>query len=190
LSEAAAALERTGAEVVPILSENPDGFLDAFLTLCSNGIRMGVGEYLHTTNPNGSIQTLAHVVAFNHQNPALYALHGQGLLESAITTSMTAAETTALGTQTREEAQAYLESLFTNDNLDVVVSVDNNMSLLYSLAGSPAVTVPAGLNKDGKPFGLTFTGRYLEDGVIISYAYAFEQATHLRQIPPVGIVAQ
>jgi amidase len=187
-SEAAAALEKTGAEVVPIFAQNPEGLLDSFLVLGGNGIRMGVEAYLHATQPNGTVQRLADVVAFNQRNPALYARYGQEKLESAITTTMREAEYRILGEQARQQARDYLETLFMADNVDAIVSINNSMSLLYSLAGYPAVTVPAGLNVDGKPYGVTFTGHYLDDGVMIGYAYAFEQANPLRQIPPVGRV--
>ena len=56
----------------------------------------------------------------------------------------------------------------------------------------PAVAVPAGFYASGLPFGLEFSARPWTDGDLLSIAYAWEQATHLRQPPTLvekGLVA-
>jgi amidase len=50
--------------------------------------------------------------------------------------------------------------------------------------GVPAIVVPAGYYDDGLPFGLEISTRTWHDGDLLGYAYAYEQATHLRK-PPV-----
>jgi aspartyl-tRNA(Asn)/glutamyl-tRNA(Gln) amidotransferase subunit A len=50
--------------------------------------------------------------------------------------------------------------------------------------GVPAIVVPAGFYDDGLPFGLEISTRTWHDGDLLGYAYAYEQATHLRK-PPV-----
>lgn len=50
--------------------------------------------------------------------------------------------------------------------------------------GVPAVVVPAGFYPTGLPFGIEFSARPWRDGDLLGLAFAFEQATHLRQ-PPV-----
>jgi aspartyl-tRNA(Asn)/glutamyl-tRNA(Gln) amidotransferase subunit A len=50
--------------------------------------------------------------------------------------------------------------------------------------GVPAIVVPAGFYDDGLPFGLEISARPWHDGDLLGYAYAYEQATHLRR-PPV-----
>ncbi len=50
--------------------------------------------------------------------------------------------------------------------------------------GVPAIVVPAGFYDDGLPFGLEISARPWHDGDLLGYAYAYEQATHLRK-PPV-----
>ena len=50
--------------------------------------------------------------------------------------------------------------------------------------GIPAVVVPGGFYPSGLPFGLEISARPWRDGDLLGYAYAFEQATHLRK-PPV-----
>lgn len=53
-----------------------------------------------------------------------------------------------------------------------------------NMLGVPAVVVPAGFYANGLPFGLEISTRRWKDGDLLGWAYAFEQATHLRK-PPV-----
>jgi Asp-tRNA(Asn)/Glu-tRNA(Gln) amidotransferase A subunit family amidase len=53
-----------------------------------------------------------------------------------------------------------------------------------NMLGVPAVVVPAGFYDSGLPFGLEISTRRWRDGDLLGWAYAFEQATHLRK-PPV-----
>ncbi len=53
-----------------------------------------------------------------------------------------------------------------------------------NMIGVPAVVVPAGWYANGLPFGLEISARRWKDGDLLGWAYAFEQATHLRR-PPV-----
>ncbi|KAF5857679.1 hypothetical protein ETB97_005436 [Aspergillus alliaceus] len=51
--------------------------------------------------------------------------------------------------------------------------------------GIPTVSVPMGLMKDTKmPINLTFAGKAYDDAKLLRYAYAFEESTHYRQMPP------
>jgi amidase len=53
-----------------------------------------------------------------------------------------------------------------------------------NMLGVPAVVVPGGFYPDGLPFGLEISARPWKDGDLLSWAYAYEQATHHRR-PPV-----
>ena len=47
----------------------------------------------------------------------------------------------------------------------------------------PTIVVPAGFTSDNLPAGLCFIGRPYDDGNLIKFAYAYEQATHHRKPP-------
>jgi Asp-tRNA(Asn)/Glu-tRNA(Gln) amidotransferase A subunit family amidase len=47
----------------------------------------------------------------------------------------------------------------------------------------PSMVVPAGFTTDNLPAGITFLGRPYDDGNMIKFAYAYEQATHYRRPP-------
>jgi amidase len=53
-----------------------------------------------------------------------------------------------------------------------------------NMIGAPAVVVPGGFYATGLPFGLEISARPWQDGDLLGYAYAYEQATKNRR-PPV-----
>ncbi|PIW69525.1 MAG: amidase [Ignavibacteriales bacterium CG12_big_fil_rev_8_21_14_0_65_30_8] len=57
-------------------------------------------------------------------------------------------------------------------------SWEGNNLLLTNLTGNPSVVVPNGFSKDGTPTSITFTGRLFDEGLIISAAKFFQDATN------------
>jgi amidase len=60
--------------------------------------------------------------------------------------------------------------------------VGGGTSSAPAVAGYPHITVPMGLIR-GLPVGLSFVGTAWSEPKLISFAYAFEQATHARRPP-------
>jgi amidase len=60
--------------------------------------------------------------------------------------------------------------------------VGGGTSSAPAVAGYPHITVPMGLIR-GLPVGLSFVGTAWSEPRLISFAYAFEQATHSRRPP-------
>jgi amidase len=54
----------------------------------------------------------------------------------------------------------------------------------YSSIGFPGVVVPMGFGSQGLPMAISFMGRPYEEGRILGYAYAYEQATLMRRPSP------
>ena len=52
-----------------------------------------------------------------------------------------------------------------------------------NMIGVPAVVVPGGFYPSGLPFGLEISARPWRDGDLLSWAYAYEKATHHRRPP-------
>ena len=55
-------------------------------------------------------------------------------------------------------------------------------STVTSVAGYPHITVPAGF-VHGLPMGISLIGPAWSEGKLLGYAFAYEQATKLRQPP-------
>ena len=60
-------------------------------------------------------------------------------------------------------------------------------TLSASLAGLPAMSVPAGFGEAGMPVGLQLIGNYLQEGRLLNAAHRFQQATDWHQRVPQGI---
>jgi aspartyl-tRNA(Asn)/glutamyl-tRNA(Gln) amidotransferase subunit A len=67
-----------------------------------------------------------------------------------------------IGEKTADPLQMYLSDIFT---------------IPVNLAGTCAISVPAGMSRDGLPIGLQLIGSPFGEEAIIRAAYAFEQAT-------------
>jgi amidase len=60
----------------------------------------------------------------------------------------------------------------------------DNSQVLSPQSGFPAITVPMGYSHGELPAGLTFLGDSFDEGTLIKFAYAYEQATQHRHAPP------
>jgi len=82
--------------------------------------------------------------------------------------------------------------LYPQKRLPVMISEMNQAErngILASLAGFPAITVPAGFSTPtenapiGVPVGIEFLGQPFDEPQLLRIAYGFEQATHARKPP-------
>lgn len=67
--------------------------------------------------------------------------------------------------------------------LDAIVTPDSNVASILAIGGYPGISVPAGYNETGAPFGICFGGLKGFEPRLIEIAYAFEQATKVRKPP-------
>ena len=54
----------------------------------------------------------------------------------------------------------------------------------YSSVGFPCIVVPMGIGTEGLPMALAFFGKPYDEGPLLGYAYAYEQASRKRVPPP------
>lgn len=81
---------------------------------------------------------------------------------------------------TREDG---IDAVMAKDDLDALVGPTSGASWsIAAVAGYPYITVPLGL-RENTATGMAFWGRPFSDGLLIKYAYAFEQKTRGRVIP-------
>ncbi|HEX20016.1 MAG TPA: Asp-tRNA(Asn)/Glu-tRNA(Gln) amidotransferase GatCAB subunit A, partial [Acidiferrobacteraceae bacterium] len=58
-------------------------------------------------------------------------------------------------------------------------------TISVNLAGIPAISIPAGFDKQGLPVGLQIIGRYFDEARLLNVAHRYQQVTDWhRQIPP------
>ncbi len=84
-----------------------------------------------------------------------------------------------------------LDAYMDEHKLDAVLFPGRSGAAIAAKAGYPSVQVPAGMISGAAgrptpeyPYGATFTGRAWSEPVLLRLAYAFEQATKARRMPP------
>jgi amidase len=197
MQQAAAVLAAAGAKMRPAtLVDDPDwAKAGPFTTYIGAGIRFDMVPYVATRKP--MITTPEDLLAYNAAEPKTRMPFGSEILVSLAGQSkaMTDAEFRTMGTRLAKAAARTLDATFAKTGAEVLVSLENLHSTYYATAGYPAITVPLGLRQgggyaaavglatEGMPSGITLIGKPGQDGKLLSYAYAFEQASNLRVGP-------
>jgi amidase len=163
-----------------------------------------VASYLQANTRHRYPKTLQDLIDFNKAHPELEGPWGSELFEQAQATggradpACTAARTLATST-----AKAAIDDLMAANDLDAIIAPTNGAAWVTdpvkgdlsgdfskfvgssspsAIAGYPDITVPAAF-VGPLPLGVTFIGGRWDEPELISLAYAFEQATHVR-VPP------
>ncbi|MFN3890544.1 MAG: amidase [Beijerinckiaceae bacterium] len=129
---------------------------------------------------------------------------GRGAMQRWLATNSDAAHYAYL--RARETLMTRLMKVMADHRLDAIVhkAVEHQPSLIRDgvnppyrdhygapaintfLVYVPSIVVPAGFTRDNLPAGVTFLGRPYDDAKMISFAYAYEQATKKRRPPAIA----
>ncbi|HEX3552975.1 MAG TPA: amidase family protein [Thermoanaerobaculia bacterium] len=169
-------------------------------TVLMYGQKHDLNAYL-AARPGVPRKTIAEIVAFNsaYKPPMKY---GQAIFEAAQRLDVTPGSADTLRYQVdlaedRARSRGALDAVYkgpdgikgTADDFDAILSSANNFAAAPAKAGYPSVTVPGGFVppvppiENPFPSGVTFSGPAFSEPALIGFAYAFEQATLLRQPP-------
>jgi amidase len=170
-------------------------------TVLMYGQKHDLNNYL-ATRPNAPVHTLADIIAFNNAHAAVALKYGQAIFLAAnqLDTSPGSADTQRyLADRALDLAltRGGLDAVFngpdgiqgTDDDFDAILFPQNRGAAAPAKAGYPSIVVPGGFTPPAgpvinpAPFGVTFTGRAFSEPTLIALAYAYEQATKLRQPP-------
>ncbi|KAJ6409889.1 hypothetical protein OIU84_009388 [Salix udensis] len=140
------------------------------LTLMMAEFKLFLNDYLKDllTSP---VWSLADIIAFNKNNPDLKT-NGIGEKETEAIELM------------EKLSQNGFEKLMRENNLDAMVTPGSGATSVLAIGGYPGITVPAGYDINGMPFGICFGGLKYTEPKLIEIAYDFEQATMMRKPPP------
>lgn len=178
LTRVTGGLERAGAQVVDLPpTPTPSHLLEVVL----GGLAHATVGYLDAAGT--PVRTLADLHAYLLAEPGTRMPRGQFFVDAALVYAPDRATYEAAATALAARAREVLDALFDSAGVQVLVSQSMIHSSLYAPACYPAVTVPLGLRKNGMPVGTTLIARPGQDAQLLSWAYAFEQATQLRRQP-------
>jgi amidase len=157
-----------------------------------------VAAYM-STRPGGP-RTLQDLIDFNNAHAAQeLKFFGQEIfIQSQATGGVNDPGYAAALADSQGKSRAALQKIFADNHLDAIVAPTNSPAWTTDLvngdhfelastgpaarAGYPLVTVPAGFTF-GLPVGITFMGLVFSEPTLIKLAFAFEQATKVRQVP-------
>jgi amidase len=155
-------------------------------------LKHDLNAYLRDWAKGTKMRTMADIIAFNDANAGRALRFGQDIFVASEATRgdlseveyVAARQMDILATRTLG-LDAYLDG----HQLDAVLFPGRNGAAIAAKAGYPSVQVPAGMIAGGRstaeyPFGATFAGRAWSEPVLLRLAYAFEQATKARRMPP------
>ncbi|KAG8644027.1 probable amidase At4g34880 [Manihot esculenta] len=163
-----------------ILDVSASGELDALLA----EFKPALNAYLEQL-VKSPVRTLADIIAFNKNSSNL----PQDLLELAEYMEGADEKLKVAVENLNKLSRNGLEKLVREQNLDALVAPydmerSSSISTVLAIGGYPGITVPAGYDTTGLPFGICFGGLKGTEPKLIEIAYGFEQATKIRK-PPV-----
>ena len=151
-----------------------------------NQFKAGLNQYLATeAGPGLPVKTLSDVIAYNNAHPDKVK-YGQDFLIASDATPGVGALGTAQAAPTIASTAAVLETLFTANDLDAVVT--QGAAYAYHAAAShwASLVVPAGM-RGNVPEALMFVGRPFSDRELLSYAAVFEPRGRARTLVPTAV---
>jgi amidase len=146
-----------------------------------------INHYLSGLDAHLPVHSLSELIAYHKTCPETMLKFGQSYLEFAEQTSGSLKEADYIlkGLNQRVSSRKAIEDILLEYKADVLVSPGDKAALIINMAGFPMVTVPAGIQKNGKCLGITFTAEAFSEPRLLKYAYAFEQHAQKRTPPPV-----
>jgi amidase len=157
-------------------------------------LKHDLNAYLHQWATGTKMRTIADIVAFNTANAERALRFGQDIFLAATATRGDLKEleyVSARRMDLKASRQHGLDAYMDHHKLDAVLFPANTGAAIAAKAGYPSVLVPAGFvagvgakDTPDYPYGATFTGRAWSEPTLLRLAYAFEQATQARRMPP------
>lgn len=178
-------LVEKGAEVIHDI-EIPSFTHDWSIWVPTHELRHSLGNYFTRLPAYVPVHSEKELIEFNEKHADKALKYGQNMIEyrQRFDTSLKSPDYILAKLEdvylSQEQGMDYVIKKY---NLDAILFPSYIGSTLCAKAGYPSIAVPAGYQKNGRPFGVTFAGTAFSEGVLIKFAYAFEQATKLRRPP-------
>ena len=180
-------------EALEMLSENEASIVDVimnyernegFSDLLGSEMVRDLALYLEAYSAKEvEIDSIASLRKFNEMDLDLRAPYGQELIDMMDELTLAPADVESLRDELQSNAKGALEYLFTEFELDVLLSINNRHANIAALANYPALTIPLGYEASGRPVGLTLIAPSFQEQALIDIGVRIEQLTQARRIP-------
>ncbi len=195
-----AQLQALGATVIDNTRIPIEPALDPEFTAMLCEFKTDIAAYLKADTAAGYPKTLQALIDFDEAHPAREGPWNSDTFEQAQKTGGRDAACSAARAAGTPAAQAAIDDTLAANRLDAIIAPTNGPAFLTdpvngdnytgfvsssspsAIAGYPSITVPAGY-VGPLPIDISLIGRRWDEARLIGYAYALEQATHVR-VPP------
>lgn len=179
--EAADLLAANGATIEPVSFawDSPESFSEF---LGAEMVRDLAAYLADHASAGVEISSVADLRAFNLEEPTGMP-YGQAEVDMMAELDYSAEELQALRAELQSYARLQMENLFSQHDLDVLLSLNNMHAGVAALANFPALTIPTGYRENGRPVGLTFIAPSFQEQVLIDIGAEFERLTMARRPP-------
>lgn len=183
-------LRKMGATIVDNLQiSNVDVILNSyesgeFIAIIAE-FKVAINDYLKKLI-RSPVRSLADIISFNNNHAELEKMKEYGqdaFLLSEQTNGIGVMEKEAISKMANLSRNGF-EELMKGNNLDAMVTIGIGVESVLAIGGYPGISVPAGYEENGEPFGILFGGLKGSEPKLIEIAYAYEQATMVREPPP------
>ncbi|MCO4821337.1 MAG: amidase [Flavobacteriaceae bacterium] len=175
-------LKKLGATIVEV--EEGLRTLPNFISLLNLDMKNDLPKYLNTyTNPSIKVKSVSDVISFNKTDSLRVMPYGQKLFNGIVADKGDEIFLANIKDSLHIIGKTFYDVPRKSLKLHGFLSINNYHAGLAAVAEYPAITIPMGYDDNGKPKGLTFIGKRLEEKQLIEYAYAYEQATKKRKVP-------
>ena len=195
-------LKRLGAIVIDPADIPTQGkFDDSEFEVLLYEFKADLNKYLASLGPSAPVKSLKDVIEFNEKNRDRELRYfGQDIMIKAQAKGPLTERKyrMALARNHRLTRTLGIDAVMNKHRLDAIIAptggppwptdlvngdhFTGGYSSASAVAGYPHITVPAGY-VFGLPVGISFFGRAWSEPKLITYAYAFEQATKARRVP-------
>jgi amidase len=175
-------LKKLGATIVEV--EEGTRSLPNFISLLNLDMKNDLPKYLNTyANSSIQVKSVFDVISFNKTDSLNVMPYGQKLFNGIVADKGDETFLANIKDSLNVIGKTFYDVPRKALKLDGFLSINNYHAGLAAVAEYPAITIPMGYDDNGKPKGLTFIGKRLEEKQLIEYAYAYEQATKKRKVP-------
>lgn len=163
-------LRKTGTECVDVTVDDAAFEVD-YVPVLKYELNEGIREFFEDSKDYAL--TLETIISYNDKNLDNTAPHNQELLKQSVEIGLKNKKIEELIASnqkiTRETLNRSLEEV------DVLMTLSNYATTLYSASGHPAVTLPGYRRETGEPIGITLIGQSGQDIRLLEIAHAVEK---------------
>lgn len=175
-------LKAQGAEIIEIEEEQVG--LPNFISLLNLDMKKDLPAYMQAyANKNISMRTIEDFMAYNLNDSLKTMPYGQKLFTGIVDDKGDLQFLERIKDTLKTNGKQFFDVPLRTHNLDGFLSINNYHAGFAAVAEYPALTVPMGYDKEGKPKGLTFISARLREKQLLEWAYVYEQASKARVAP-------